>query len=289
MRVIAALVFLLSLPASAIACSCMPPFATTFLAPSDGSTDVPTNARVWIGGGALSVDYEIDPDDLPNLWLETDAGDLVPSTTTRLLSAWHLVAVITPDVDLAPDTVHVAWLEMNDAEAPVALVEFRTGLDADTEAPAVPTTLKYTVYADSGLPPDGNSCGPTDGVSIEVDSSETLVVSDLLGRATLDTDAVDGDSPDFRVQDEGWIWLTRGGCSNAWPDVAIGDQAEWQLGAFDVAGNFSGGSALETAPITIIEANATQAGCSDGSCSAAGGSSVGLLLLPLVALIRRRT
>lgn len=281
MRLVLPLLAALLLPASAWACSCVEPHTNGYVGPEFDATDVPTNTRVWLGGSEGTVPGE--PDQLVPFGIESEDGDLVLFTTTTLVSDWKTHVILTPDVELLPDTVYSVIRESDDA----VVTRFRTGLGPDHDPPSVPQTLSVRIHAESAQPEPPSSCGATDGVSVEFESDGAIVVGDLLGRATLDVDAIDGEVAEHN--DGGSrIWFTNGGCSSAWEGLELGDVAEWQLGAFDLAGNFSGWSAVETAEVSVAAAaeSAQAAACADAGCDASGGS-LGLLI-PLVLAGRRR-
>lgn len=91
---VGALSLILTLPTEAEACSCITP-TIEVVAPADGAVDVPTNARLWVGG----------IDSGPSLM--DASGTEVPGTVSSLRSLGGIVRIFTPDAPLTPGAARI--------------------------------------------------------------------------------------------------------------------------------------------------------------------------------------
>ncbi len=263
-----------SIPTSALACSCMEIGGTWFVAPADGALDVPTNALVWVGGGITRGLYE-DEQQFPIELIGPDEAPL-PGTEGRLRGGWELLDVFTPDFALEPNTTYSIRVNGEIQST------FVTGLDADTEPPALPTELERNTWSRPPQPVAGGMCGDgrgSHGISVQWDMGEAVVVlMDHDERAALDIEAAVGDVPSLSTS--GYTSIGKGyGCGgDNWDEARNGAEATIRAGSYDLAGNFSGWSEPETAVVR------------PAGCSAAGPASpsVALLLLLGGVVLRRR-
>lgn len=265
-----------SIPASALACSCMEIGGTWFTAPADGAVGVPTNALVWIGGGITRGLYEGEQQHPIEVFGPDEAT--LPGTDARLSGGWELVDVFTPDFEFEPNTTYSVRVNGEIHST------FVTGLEADTEPPAPPTEIERSSWSQPPRPVDGGMCGDgraSHGISVQWGMDDSVVVlMDNDERATLDIDAIDGDVPSLSTS--GYTSIGKGfGCGgDNWDEARNGAETQIRAGTYDIAGNFSGWTAPETA--VVRPANA--------GCSAAGPASPSLALLLLASgvLLRRR-
>jgi len=259
-----------TLAVPALACSCI--FEQTgLLSPADGETDVPINARLWVGAGL----YQGEPGDAEGrLALLDAAGDPVAATVTELFGNNDRIAVITPDeLLLAGETYSI---ELDEA---LELGTFTAGDAEDLDAPAVPAELERESSASPRTPGVENSCGPTDMVTLTLDGSALVFVAEVDGWDSLDADAIDGEASELSL--DGVLEIGSAGCVWSWPDAEPRASTTVRWGAYDIAGNFSGWSTDE-------EISIPSAGC---SCSVGGegASQAGAaLLLGLIGLAVRR-
>lgn len=259
-----------TLAAPALACSCI--FEETeLLAPADGETDVPLNARVWVGGGV----YQGEPGDAEGRLVLLDAaGDPVAATVTELSGNNDRIAVITPDELLVAGQTYT--LERDEA---VELGTFTAGDEEDLDAPAVPTEQDRESSASSRTPGMETSCGPTDMVTLTLDGAGLVYVAEVEGWEDLDADIIDGEASELSL--DGVLEIGSAGCIWSWPDAEPRASTTVRWGVYDIAGNFSGWSTAE-------EISIPSAGC---SCSAGGGGAqrgAAGLLVGLVGLALRR-
>lgn len=130
----AALVALLVAPAPAHACE--PGYCVQGVTPSDGATDVPTDARLW-------VFYDTTPGSEPEMTLErVDTEETVAISTEirpggqSLSEVGAMVAVVTPDAPLEADTTYrLAFAGPDVCGERDSPVEFTTG-SSTASAPA---------------------------------------------------------------------------------------------------------------------------------------------------------
>jgi MYXO-CTERM domain-containing protein len=254
----------------ALACSCAFEI-TELLAPADGETDVPLNARVWVGGGTYNGEAG---DAASRLALLDEAGDPVAATVTELFGNNDRIAVITPDDLLVAGQAYT--IELDEYEV---LGEFTAGDVEDLDAPSVPTETDRESSASERIPNQTSSCGPTDMVTLTLDGSGLVYVAEVEGWDSLDADAIDGEASEVSL--DGVLQIGSAGCVWSWPDAEPRASTTVRWGAYDIAGNFSGWSTDE-------EISIPSAGC---SCSAGGeGAQHGAaaLLLGTFGLILRR-
>ncbi|MCO4770923.1 MAG: hypothetical protein KDA24_12895 [Deltaproteobacteria bacterium] len=266
-----------SVPALALACSCMEPGATWFVAPEDGAVDVPVNALVWAGGGMTRGLFE--GEDKFAIEVLDDQGVVLPGIEGRLNASMEVVDVFTPDFALQPN--HTYSVRINDTVHST----FTTGEAVDVEAPQIPEETERDSWSNPPTLPDGFSCGggqASHGVSFGFDmNGSVLVLLDNDGAADVDVELIEGSLPAMSVF--GFTSIGNGfACGgDNWEGAGLGATTDVRYASFDVAGNFSGWSEDETVKVT------------PRGCSAAGGSSpVGifaLLGLGGLAAVRRRS
>jgi MYXO-CTERM domain-containing protein len=257
------------IPRVAEACSCIDPMqSTSLVAPADGATDVPVNARIWVGSGQMPplTDEQTGQPKEPAVQLLDDQDQFVVGTQSIIQSTDGLVYVFTPAQPLGAGRTYRA--RANGA----GIAAFTTGSGTDTEAPAVPSV----VSEDSDAAPnrEGPACGPSYWVRYELKTDGILTVADRDGTSTLNPEALSGTVTSL---EQGTAFqLGRNACVDNWPGVKSGDTGQVRFGTFDLAGNFSGFSQPREATIPY------GCGCSAG---AAPGSA---LVLGLAMLARRR-
>ncbi len=220
-------------------------------APESGAIDVPTNVRFW--AGEFGSDPElVGPDGLVDM-VVTHVGDNV---------------VFTPRTPLQPLTVY--------RHGQLGL-EFTTASGPDLVAPPLPSVEGWTsAYSSGGRAP----CRETDArVTLDVvagDLDTLVVVLDRAESSTLDPVTLDGEVTaivkSFPGTPTRTLELGEAPCLDNWPGAKRGAETTVRLGAFDLAGNFSGWSEPEEVGI-------------DG-CDLGAGS--GSPFAALVLLIRRR-
>lgn len=227
-------------PASARPCSCRFP-TSGVAAPADGASDVPRNAKIWLGGmserSGASLPVLVDA-----------AGQQVPVVATTIAD----VLILSPVATLEPGQRHAVT---SDGQP---LLAFTTGEDVDDAPPEVPQVLETT--ATSGFPDPFGTCGTAHfaEMTFRADGHMTVLVRE-------DVDALDpaGLSGDVMLATAtSPVRFGRGGCASGWPGAGPLSSTRLRLGSFDVAGNFSG---LGDAELIVLP----PPGC---SCDAAGGA-----------------
>lgn len=260
-----------SSPSPAEACSRS--FGSGIVLPEMRATDVPRNVTLFLGNGHIGDATEaevierfdlLDPDDVP-----------VPFTVTSLSSPESLrLLVVRPAELLAPGTQYRLAAESSNA------LVFTTGDDVDEEAPSPPVETGRTTRSVVLAPGVVNTC--VDGSEYEfaildVESDGALVVLNIDDRTTLDELALDGRVGQFT--EDAFVMIN----ASNWPDIAPSATTRVRLGAFDLAGNFSGWS-------DPIEVTLPPRGCScESSIVDARASAWTLAALLGVAPRRRRT
>jgi len=258
------------------ACSCAFGF-TEFIAPADGAAEVPTNAKVWIGGGHWGMG---DGDASSLLTLVDAAGVPVDVTVTEIQGDMDVLAVLAPAADLDAGSSYTVL----DGGGGV-LTSFTVGVEGDESAPEIPIETNREASSDPRGPMPPSSCGYSDMVTIDVDSDGLFVVANVEGANALNTDGLSGSASQMTFENR--LRIGKAGCTFSWPDAEPTASTEVSYGAFDLAGNFSGWTDGET--VTLPAAGTTTGGT---SCSAAGptnpGAAVMLLALLGLGVVRRR-
>lgn len=276
--VVAALaLFATSIPASALACSCMEIGGTWFTAPSDGAVNVPTNALVWVGGGITRGLYAGEQRHAIEVFGPDETT--LPGTDARLRGGFELLDVFTPDFEFAPNTTYS--IRVNGE----IYSTFATGAEADTEPPAQPSQMELSTWSDPPFIPDGGMCGDgsaSHGISVQWGLGDGIVVlMDNDERADVDVDAIEGSAPSLSTS--GYTSIGKGfGCGgDNWDGARNGAQTQIRAGSYDIAGNFSGWTESETAVVRPRP---------PAGCSAAGTASPSLAFLLVLGgvLLRRR-
>lgn len=221
--------------ASALTC------ATNWVqAPADGTTDVPTNARLWGYGFHTALGTRLlGPDGavaLSKSYLPTGGSQYLP--------------VLTPERELDPNARYRIEVDYSDPSASGGVsgefTEFFTGAGPAEQGPAPLELLSNEPGTGSGL------FGISRWRELEF-SHGPLLIGDAdaaLGDArSIDDVAVASESVDFSAPDSGLpaaLWFGTGpriyaGIADcmAWPSYEV-ERVAARFGAFDLAGNFSG-------------------------------------------------
>jgi len=274
----AAPLFVLSLLATAAgprpagACSCAW-LETEALYPADGQTDVPMNARIWVGGG----EYWGEPGDGESrLTLLDGDGQPVAVEYSELTGYNDLIAVLSPTAPLASGVTYEIQL---DGDEPLG--RFTVGSDSDTAPPAVPLEVDRESSASARVAGMTSSCGPSDVVNLTLEDTGLVYVATVEGADGPDTSALHGESSDLSPTPE--LRIGSAGCTWSWSDAAPGAATTVRWGAFDLAGNFSGWS--EPVKVSVPPAGCT---CVLGGAPASAGGLATATLALLIAARRRR-
>ncbi len=270
--------FLAAAP-DAQACSCLEGF-TEFAAPSDGAVDVPTNAKVWIGGAFFGSNG--DPNQLN---LVDGAGQPVDVVRSTMRGDMQLLAVLTPDEELDQGGSYTVL----DGGGSV-VTTFTVGFSSDVEIPAIPEEVGRQGHSDQRAPTPPGSCGFSDLVTLQVASEGLFVVANVAEANGLNTDGVQGIASQMAFTDQ--VEIGRAVCMFSWPDAEPNAATEVRLGTFDIAGNFSGWT--DSAAVQIPQAGFDEDGniAISTTCSSAGEVSpaaAALLLVGFAAVFARRT
>lgn len=261
-------------PREADACSCIDPKdSISLIAPEDGATEVPVNAKIWVGGGRVQREYNEQTGKMEASPIELldNQDQLVEGTKSTLEAADGVVYLFKPAVSLtAGGTYRVRAGE-------TVLSTFTAGSDSDTVAPAIPTVLSEDGKSNPESLFGQSSCGPSFWVKFELKTEGILNVVDRDNTSALDTQAPSGTASSIEATPS--VWLGSSGCTTNWPDATSGASAQVRFGTFDIAGNFSGFSAPREAE---IPSSFLGCGCSAGAAPGAA------LMMGLAMLMRRR-
>jgi len=226
-------------PSVAEACSCLGDHLESW--PEDGATEVPRNAKIWLGAVARSslAEEALASEDLFELiGPEGDVAITVTEIDSRsygdieeLSGLW----VVSPVEPMMPG-LH----QLLGGEGPRFGLEFTVGEMSVDEAPPVPEVVGkvYSVSGGRGLwcPEE------TRMVTLDLAEPADLLVVEQEGGDVLDTEALAGGVADAAPTGDNTFSFGRGGCVYNWLDAERGDDTRIRLGAYDIAGNFSGWS-----------------------------------------------
>jgi hypothetical protein len=224
-----------------------------------GALDVPTNTRIWT---IWSSNFALFGPDGPVELEVTEFGDGL---------------VHTPKTPLQPLTAYRYAFENGFPQPDIA---FTTGPGPDLAAPSLPRVLGWTAaFTSEGRYP----CRETDArvtLDVEAGDPDTLVVVlDRAGTSIFNTATIDGDvSAVIQVYPDTsshTMEVGAGECLDNWPGAKRGAETTVRLGAFDLAGNFSGWSEPEEVRIE---------GCNIG----ANAGSPLAVFVPVLLVRRRR-
>jgi len=249
--------FITWVPARALACSCLGPGVTL---PGPGAVGVPVNTAIW----------------MPTVQAQEQAWVVAASNepvATACINLGHTTRC-TPLTDLLPDTLY---------REPVLGMEFTTGSARDDAAPAPPAELDRRYYSSNGAV-YGDSCSsanPSGVVVLTLRGGDPIVVVDTSG--STDPAAPSGVVTELvafsGVARGNEAWIGTWACTNN-RAVAPGDRFPLRVGAFDVAGNFSGWVPLKEAAVPYAPP-----GCAS---STADGTLAAVVLLAVLLLTRKR-
>ncbi len=253
---------LLWTPARALACTCAVP---DLRLPAQGAVGVPLNTAVWVGKTVLA--------ESPTLTV-VGMEEPVPMTCADL----GPVRRCRPNAELQPLTRY---------RIDEIVSEFTTGTSRDETAPGAPGETARRYHSSTGVRMSQSTCdpiGPAGAVELTIDSVElgTMLVVDTSreagpGAPTAPVTEILERHPGRGTMDA-WIgtWACRSNLA-----AEPGDRFPLRIGAFDVAGNFSGWVQLKDAAIPYAPP-----GCS--SFTADGTLGALLLLTALATTARRR-
>lgn len=243
---------------STAACDCA--FAQV-VSPTAMDKSVATNTKIWTNFGGC--DQAV---------VQKQGGMPVAATISRFGS----ITVIQPNADLEMGSTYEVT---NCGGSATVVTTFTVSEGPDTTPPEKPTfTMGETQSSGSSF----SSCGEELYVPLEVKYQGTLLILDVAGRSTLDPQTFTGKPVDaFWPGDTAIVGY--GAClSNNWDFDKDGDAVNTRLGAFDLAGNFSG----MTEPFSV------EPSC---TCTAVGGlpqgngyAIAGLALMGIAAIRRKR-
>jgi hypothetical protein len=238
-------------PGSGRACSCSD---FELLAPADGQTDVPTNAKLWLIIAGQS----------PFTPTLTGPGGEVPFSVLHLGPEWLQRLVITPVQELTPGATYELATCARGRQGQIGqcrkVTRFSVG-SRRADQPGLPVERGHSAFYLGGE--KGSSCGssPTRTVEFKVDWAGLLLVADIDGANPFPADPgglLFAAITNKRYAYQGHFSLGTGPCvSPHWPAQ---DTAQVRFGVVNIAGEFSGWS--QPSPVTLPE---------DGGCQMAGG------------------
>jgi hypothetical protein len=122
-----------------------------------------------------------------------------------------------------------------------------------------------------------------------VGGPDSIIVLDLAGSSTLDAAGPSGDVADATLSFTEEFLVGSYPCGGNWPEAGLGASTTVALGAFNLAGEFSGWS--DTLPITLPTRYTTEepegAGCHFGAAGGSSSGAAGLLAAFLWQVARR--
>jgi MYXO-CTERM domain-containing protein len=220
--------------------------ALTIFAPADGAQEVPTNTLVWLD------DHAVDQgDEQGELHLRSLAGDDIPLTrSSEIATPIGAVTVWQPDRALQPDTRYLLW-RCDQADCTTMLAEFRTRSGPSESAPQIPSATRLVESGDL----------------LDTDAEFTGLLVLAAGTDDLDGDARAGEVVAIGQPGEPIVFYAHQSVNSV------------HLGAYDLAGNFSGFSG----PLPVERAKTPVCHACDVS-----DDPPGVLLIALLALAVRR-
>jgi MYXO-CTERM domain-containing protein len=243
----------------AAACDCIP---TNEALPTSSSANVPSNTKIWL----------LQPGCATPTVRKTDGTPVITSTTTV-----GAVTVLHPDALLEEGSTYEVTGCFGDG---TLVTTFTVTAGPDTEPPPAPTFSASNPESSSG---GFSSCGSYEYVPLVVDKKDVLLALDIAGRTTLDPKAVSGDVAYLFFPTQSPIVGSMTCGPSTWDFETEGEAIDTRLGAFDLAGNFSGWG----------EEEAIDSGCScevaGANSSPANGCALAGLGLAALALVRRRS
>lgn len=216
---------LVASPARALTCL---PCISHHVAPTAADSQVPSNTKIWTDtdctGGVLTKQGGM-PVSI-SLFQIGDVQVLQPDTELEIGATYELT-----DCNGDPDGV---------------LTSFTVGTGPDTKPPLAPIFEAGETEQSSDLEPlFVDACGKTEIVQLDVITDGSMLVLDIARHSTFDANTMSGAPVDFFFPNESAL-VGRGGCTQNWNFDEKGDAVGTRLGAFDLAGNFSGMSETQT-------------------------------------------
>lgn len=248
------------------------------LMPAADATDIPLNARIWIGEEELSGRSAVAWGLTHPRLVDTTTDVEVPLKESVLQSDSGSVLVYTPESKLLPN--HTYRLDGDDQ----TVLSFTTGTTEDTTPPEPPRVLSEEFISDAAdFELFESSCGSTStyGARYSLAFTGLVAVIDVRHRADIPTEFGDISVPGLVTPGtnagEATIFVgTPAWCGGV--QVSPGSQTELRFGTYDIAGNFSGFT--DPLPVKI------PSGC--GCASGSEASSVLLLGMALLHWKRKR-
>jgi hypothetical protein len=254
-------------------CDCAPPQSRSMLAPASGATNVPVNARVWLGMRELGIMFPgqgtKDPDaGTVNLSILGPNGASVDYDESGFGTTNDFVTVLVPKAPLPATSEFTVFVNET------AVGTFTTGTTADTTPPAVPTVKNLALHANGDG--SGIDCGASNFAQFDLDfgGDTILAIVGVGGSSDIDTKGLRG--PAVLATENSVIIGERGCAPSNWDGAAPGAATTIEAGFYDVAGNFSGWSKRQ---VIVLP----DAGC---GCGALDGGVVALA--GLAAFARKR-
>ena len=262
--------------ARACSCSLTPAIGAPVL-PPDGAVDVPTNARVFVGGELTHVDETGRVVDVPRP-VALRAGDVDVATTTALLTsrAGAVVTVVAPTERLA------AGARFDVVVDGAVVASFTTGADGDDSPPAVPVVERATATSTMNDVPfvASSSCGDGSHAQFTLRSEGVLDLLDNQGGDEVDTETLAGEAT--HVGPAGAAWIGAGACAGNWDGARPLATTQVRFASIDQAGNFSGWSTPRDVVLPV-------AGCTCAATGTTSSTSTGAAAtIALAVLLRRR-
>ncbi|EDM77892.1 hypothetical protein PPSIR1_01657 [Plesiocystis pacifica SIR-1] len=271
---------LLAAPRAAQACSCS---EIINIYPAD--TVAPTNTKVWILNGAFFFEsWSAYCGDVPLPALVGPDGE-VPYDH----QAFQNSAVITPLAPLEADASYTFQLNCPELYFDVT-TSFTVGEGPDTDAPPPVVATRGEEFHHDDL----GSCGADHYVEYAVEHDGLFTIIDVHADGVVDLDAeapaplADASTIDYIDYETTDVSVGNQTCRTSWPEANYGESADVRFATVDLAGNFSGWSAIERVELEPLD-DPNVRGCAVTRGGDRGAPLWGgLALLALLGLRRRR-
>jgi len=270
------------------ACSCPAGGPGFLIAPKNGQSDVPTDAKIWIQEPPVPNSQAHLP---RTLTLLDSEGNLVTTQRSQLhqwgyTGPYPIVTIFSPTTALRSGMTYTIQLEdlrsaTLDLRSTTFTVTASERLGADS-FPSKPVAQLESVFVSD---PDFNSsCGPAYYGSYQIPLNQAVLgVLDVAGHK--DNLLFSGSGPSGIVDGmslTGSFYVGKMACSHTWLGAAPRASTRVRFGLFDISGNFSGWSDAQT---LSLPAPLNGGGCTGRSTTT---TDAGVWFLPAVGLWRRR-
>lgn len=276
-------------PSQSEACSGATPATASGVVPADGATGVPVNSRVFVTySGAPYA-----PAVMEAITLQPQGGGPVAATISSIDSGnpWIHQRVLTPTSDLAPNTAYevrgrVRQTGCTDcvAATPELLATFTTGANRDETPPTFAGATGVVVTGTYEVCDGTSCCGPYAGTRMQL--QYTLPTdADFAGLRLYRDDAASGP---YAIVGPRGMALCQGQVISGFNGDFFVPEGTYYLRAVDLAGNEDRNSAPVTLDCEVTSPSDNASPASSGCAAVPASGQIGILLIALAVLGRRR-